>query len=417
MAGSRHVRCRSDARGVARVRLAFVHTVAQRGGAERYTADLATGLALRGHEIHAFVSPSGGLAKALGGSAVCIHPLSLGLAVGWHGAIGSLSHPLNWADLYANPLRGRVRTALEALASRGPVDVVHAQAVKEKLWVTSFARRRGIVSAWTVHAPLEPWMREGAPGRVHEWARGNLDGLIAVNGAALDDYAAFGIRPCSAAVIHNGLDISAYSNGDRGPTRSRLGLAQDDVAVLMPARPYVGKGVGVLMDALAIVGSDAATRDIPLRTFVAGGSRHVEAYRVQAASKGLGDRIVFLGHRDDIPDLLAAADIVTLPSFYEGLPYAISEAMAASLPVIATRVGGIPEMIEDPGSGLLIDRGDAPALAACLMRLAGEPGLRRAMGERARRLAEQRFSLDRMLDESEAFFASLAEKSVCGGAP
>jgi glycosyltransferase involved in cell wall biosynthesis len=398
------------------VRLAFVHTVAEWGGAERYTADLASGLARRGHEVHAFVSPSGGLAKALAGSAVCVHLLGLGLAVGWHGAIGPFNHPLNWVDLYMNLQRRRVRIALDALASRGRVDIVHAQAVKEKLWVTSYARRRGIVSAWTVHAPLEPWMREGAPGRVHEWARGNLDALIAVNKAALEDYAAAGIRPRSAAVIHNGLDTSVYRRGDRGLARSRLGLAQDEVAVLMPARPYAGKGVGVLLDALSIIGSDASTRYIPLRAFVAGGSRHVDGYRAQAVSTGLSDRIVFLDHRDDIPDLLAAADIVTLPSFYEGLPYAISEAMAASLPVIATRVGGVPEMIEDPASGLLIDRGDAAALAACLVRLAGDPGLRRQMGSRARQLAEDRFSLDRMLDESEAFFASLAEKGVCGDA-
>ena len=398
------------------MRLAFVHSVDEWGGAERYTADLAGGLACRGHEVHAFVSPSGGLAKALAGSAVCVHALSLGLAVGWHGAIGPFNHPLNWVDLYANPARRRLRIALDALASRGRVDVVHAQAVKERFWVTSYARRRGIVSAWTVHAPLEPWMREGAPGRVHEWARGNLDALVAVNKAALDDYAAFGIRPRFAAVIYNGLDASVYRRGDRGPARSRLGLAQDDVAVLLPARPYAGKGVGVLLDALSIIGSRASTRDIPLRAFVAGGSRHVEDYSRQAASRGLGDRIVFLGHRDDIPDLLAAADIVTLPSFYEGLPYAISEAMASSLPVIATRVGGIPEMIEDPASGLLIDGGDASALAACLVRLAGDSGLRRQMGMRARQLAEDRFSLDHMLDESEAFLTSLAKKGVRGSA-
>jgi glycosyltransferase involved in cell wall biosynthesis len=398
------------------MRLAFVHTVAEWGGAERYTADLANGLASRGHEIHAFVAPSGGLAEALAGSAVCVHPLSLGLAVGWHGAIGPLNHPLNLVDLYTNPQRRRVRIALDALVSRGRVDLVHAQAVKEKLWVTDYARRRGMASAWTVHAPLEPWMREGAPGRVHEWARGNLDALIAVNRAALDDYAEFGIRPRCAALIHNGVETAVYGRGDRGLARARLGLAEDDVAVLMPARPYAGKGVGVLLDALSIIGADASTRNIPLRTFVAGGSRHVGGYRAQAASRGLADRIVFLGHRDDIPDLLAAADIVTLPSFYEGLPYAISEAMAASLPVIATRVGGIPEMIEDPASGLLIDRGDASALAACLVRLAGDPSLRRQMGARARQLAEDRFSLERMLDASEAFFSSLAKRGACGSA-
>ena len=398
------------------MRLALVHTVAPWGGAERYTADLARGLADRGHEVHAFVSPSSGLATALAGSAVCVHSLDLGHAVGWHAAIGPLNHPLNVVDLCANPRRRRVVAALNDLVSRGRVDVVHAQSIKEKLWVTHYARSRGIPSAWTVHAPLEPWMREGAPGRVHACARSGLDGLIAVNKAALDDYAAFGVRPTWTSVIHNGLDASIYSAGDRGLARSRLGLADNDVAVLLPARPYAGKGVGVLLDALSIIGSDTSARAIPLRAFVAGGSRHVKDYRVQAASRGLDARIAFLGHRDDIPDLLAAADIVTLPSFHEGLPYAISEAMAASLPVIATRVGGIPEMIEDPASGLLIDRGDAPALAACLVRLAGDPGLRRRMGARARQLAEDRFSLDHMLDESEAFLTSIAEKGACGSA-
>lgn len=387
-----------------RLRLAFVHTVQEWGGAERYTADLANGLARRGHEIHAFISPSGGLARALTGGPVHVHQLDLGLTVGWHSAIGPFNRPLNWVDLHANPRRGCLCAALDALDSLGRLDAVHAQAVKEKLWVTSYAARRSLVSAWTVHAPLEPWMRSGAVGRVHGWARQRLDALIAVNKAALEDYRAFGIEPPIAAIIHNGLDISAYANGKRRPTRTTLGLAPNDIAVLMPARPYASKGVGVLLDALATVAQDTHDRDVPVRAFVAGGSRHVESYRAQARKMGLGDRVTFLGHRDDIPDLLAAADVVILPSLYEGLPYAIGEAMAASRPVIATRVGGIPEMIEDRVSGYLIETGDARALASHVMKLARDRDLRREMGEQARRLAEERFSLDRMLDESEEFF-------------
>jgi len=379
------------------------------GGIERYTADLATGLARRGHEVHVIAHPTGHLADVCSEAGVQIHRVDLGLAVGWHSAIGQLNHPLNWLDLNVNLLRGRLTAVLDGIeATRGRIDVVHAQQVKEKLWATQYAREHAIASAWTAHAPLEPWMRTGAPGSMHTRMGARIDGLIAVNRATLDDYRAFGIQPALSRVIYNGLEVSRYDCGERGATRSSLGLAGDDIAVLMLARPYAGKGIGVLIDAMSLIQEAASGCAVRVRAFVAGGSRHLESFRQSAASRGLGDALTFLGHRDDVPDLLAASDIAALPSYQEGLPYAISEAMAASLPVVATRVGGVPEMIDDGESGYLIEPGDASALAERLTRLATDAELRRRMGGAAARLAADRFTLEKMLDESEAFFLSLA---------
>jgi len=390
------------------MRIVAVHVPAEWGGAERYTSDLLRGLAGKGHDVTAIVKPGSRLATSLEGSAVSVRPLDLGLAVGWHAAIGPLNRPLNWTDLYANPLRVRLSHELDALRAQGPIDVLHAQHVKEKLWVTAYAERTGVPVAWTAHAPLEPWMRVSAPGHVHRWARGRLDGLIAVNAATLVDYREWGFDPPVAEVVYNGFELEMYARGAREATRQELGLGPDQVAVLMPARPYVGKGVGVVLDALSLAASGDPELLRVLRVFVAGESRHVGAFADAARARGIGDHVTFLGHRDDMPDLLAASDVVTLPSFFEGLPYAISEAMAAGKPVVATRVGGIPEMIEDGENGILIDAGDAAALLAAFSILTRAPEVRVRMGASGRRIAAREFALPRMLDSTVAVFARLA---------
>lgn len=388
------------------MRIISVHTTGAWGGVERYTRDLLIGLAERGHDVVAIVSPRGALAAALEGSAVRVRTLDLGPAVGWHRRIGPLNHVLNGVDLYANPARRRLERELDALHSECPIDLLHAQAVKEKLWVTSYGARLRIPVSWTVHAPMESWMKISWPGRVHRRATSRVDSIVAVNGAALSDYRAWGFEPGVFEVVYNGFDLDAYVSGNRAATRESLAVAPETIAVLMPARPYVEKGVGVLLDALSMVASTEPGLASTLKVFVAGGSSHVRAFDEQARARGIADTVVFLGHRDDVPDLLAASDIVILPSLNEGLPYAISEAMAAGKPVIASRVGGVPEMIEDGDSGVLIDAGDARELLGALKELAGSAQLRQRMGTRGRTLAEERYGLGSMVGRTEQVFAA-----------
>jgi glycosyltransferase involved in cell wall biosynthesis len=109
---------------------------------------------------------------------------------------------------------------------------------------------------------------------------------------------------------------------------------------------------------------------------------------------GLSGRVRLAGERRDVPELLAAADVFVLPSASEGLPVSVLEAMAAGLPVIASRVGGVPEQVSDGETGLLVEPGDPNELTAALDRLIADPSLRRRLGAAGRARAEQAFDLD-----------------------
>ncbi len=120
-----------------------------------------------------------------------------------------------------------------------------------------------------------------------------------------------------------------------------------------------------------------------------------------------GERVHLLGVRSDIPDLLHASDLFALASDYEGLPVAVIEAMAAGLPVVATAVGGVPELVEHGITGLLTPPRDGPALARALATLAADPSLRTAMGERGAERARG-FGAARMIESYAVLFEEIA---------
>jgi glycosyltransferase involved in cell wall biosynthesis len=133
--------------------------------------------------------------------------------------------------------------------------------------------------------------------------------------------------------------------------------------------------------------------------------RELESF---AASLGVADRVVFAGYRDDVPALLAGADVFTLPSRMEGLPLVVLEAMAQARPVVATAVGGTPELVEDAVTGLLVPPGDVAALASALRSLLDDPARARTLGEAGRRRFEEQFTTAAMTDPVLEVYAELA---------
>jgi L-malate glycosyltransferase len=132
-----------------------------------------------------------------------------------------------------------------------------------------------------------------------------------------------------------------------------------------------------------------------------------------AADLGISRSIAFLGQRDDVPARLAGSDLFAFPSFMESSPNAVIEAMAARLPVVATNVGGIPELIEDGRNGLLVPAGNDGALADALLRLMDRPSEAAALADAARQTVQMRCSLDRMVSEFEALYAQeLCDRSI-----
>ena len=127
---------------------------------------------------------------------------------------------------------------------------------------------------------------------------------------------------------------------------------------------------------------------------------------------GLERKVLFLGIRDDVPQLLAASDVFVLSSDYEGVPLTVLEAMAAGKPVVATAVGGVPELIEDGETGILVPPRNPEALAQGILRLAKDASLRQRMGKAARERAQERFDISRTAREYEALYLRLLKE--CG---
>ena len=134
---------------------------------------------------------------------------------------------------------------------------------------------------------------------------------------------------------------------------------------------------------------------------------YAESLKVLAQELGLGQRVRFLGSRADVPDILRASDVFVLSSDYEGNPLSVLEAMAAGLPVISTAVGGVPELVQDGATGLLVTAGDADALAEAIMQMGRDPMRRAVMGDAARQTALQRFDVRVMSRAYAALYQQL----------
>jgi glycosyltransferase involved in cell wall biosynthesis len=153
-----------------------------------------------------------------------------------------------------------------------------------------------------------------------------------------------------------------------------------------------------------------------LKVLIAGDGPEEQALRQQIAAARLEDTVLLLGTRRDVPDLLAATDVAVCCSDFEGTPLSVMEYMGAGKPVVATRVGGLPEMIEHGVHGLLFERRNATDLAEAIGDLLRDPSRRRAMGERARERQRRDFHLDSLASRLESLYEELFRASRRGRA-
>lgn len=204
-------------------------------------------------------------------------------------------------------------------------------------------------------------------------------------------------------VILDGIDfppLDAATPADRQSFRAELGLAGEDLAVGITAHFADHKDHRTLLLAFREV-----ERAVPrARLLLVGRGELEEELRALVARLRLR-RVTFTGWREDIPRVLSGLDVFVSSSHLEGLGSSVMDAMYRALPVVATRAGGVPELIRDGVDGLLVPRKDPPALAAALCRVLGDPDLRRRLGSAARAVACRRFSAERMVEEYAAFYA------------
>ena len=215
--------------------------------------------------------------------------------------------------------------------------------------------------------------------------------VVANSGAAAERLRLEGVPARKIAIVANGLDLESFSERSTRPALRK-------VVVVANLRPE--KGHEVLLDAAPGV----LTRFPDARFEIVGDGPERERLRARAEAAGLAHAFHFIGHQDDVAARLAASDIFVLPSRSEAFPNSVLEAMAAGLPIVASAVGGILELVDDHRTGLLVPAGDDAALSSAICRLMAEPGLGARLGAAARAEAATRYAFDRMVAAFELIY-------------
>ncbi len=200
------------------------------------------------------------------------------------------------------------------------------------------------------------------------------------------------------AAIANGVDTDTFT-----PRSDSLGPIEEPVRIVSVGRLDPQKGYDVLIDAARI----CAQRDIVFQITIAGEGPDRAALQRRIAASGLAETVTLMGRSDDVPALLRSADLFVSASRWEGMPNAVLEAMAAGLPVVATSVGGTPELVVQGETGLLVPADDAQALADALTDLAIERGKRASWGKAGRARVEQHFTWERNAAAHMEFYGAL----------
>lgn len=280
------------------------------------------------------------------------------------------------------------------LRGRG-ADVVHTQLEFADGLGTVAARIARIPALSTLHTMSEPrrWTRGWWRNRLGDLALGRLaSAIVAVSDEARRHYEVHRPYPRGKLVtLRNGIDLARFEDaaGEGPQVRRELGIAPDARVVATVAVLRPDKGIQHMVAALPAI-AEGAPEAVYL---VVGDGEHRAALEGAAARGGVADRIVFAGSRTDVPRVLAACDVFVLPTLLDALPTVLAEAAAAGVPIVASRIGGVPEMCLDGRNGLLVDPGDEAGLAAAVLRMLREPDLAERMGAQGREVARERYDI------------------------
>ncbi len=217
-----------------------------------------------------------------------------------------------------------------------------------------------------------------------------------------------GVKAEHISVIQNGIDPLRFDGMQRVEVRREMGVGADDLFLLSIGRLVYQKAHEVLISAMLIVLKEYPT----VKLGICGDGVLREILEDQIKSHQLEGAVRLWGRQDNVAKFLAAADIFVLPSRWEGLPIAVLEAMSAGLPIIATKVEGVDEVIDEGVHGFLVPVEDADALAQAILQLLRDPQLRARMGAAVKQRVNDMYSLDRMGEQYLALMLKLLESKA-----
>jgi glycosyltransferase involved in cell wall biosynthesis len=298
-------------------------------------------------------------------------------------------------------------TMVQTILKHG-VDLIHSHLPGQNFYsciAGTLTRRKTLV---TYHGPVELRQEESAKGKARLWfVRRMADRTIVVCRMVKEILAERGFREDRISVIYNGIDPAPYASPSEGTLRASLRLAPDVKLVGMIANVRQSKGYDVLVRAAAeVCGRFPSARFVAVGDVDEGLARPI---RQLVADLSLDDKFVFAGFRADVPQVLSELDVFVLSSTSEGMPLAILEAMAGRKAIVATRCGGIPEVLEDGQSGLLVPPSDPAALARAIGDLLSDESKALRIGHNARARLTSRFTVDRMIERYQELYLSHLE--------
>jgi glycosyltransferase involved in cell wall biosynthesis len=301
---------------------------------------------------------------------------------------------------YALDLRSWRRLVM--LMRRERIDILHAHKFGSNLWAALLGPLAGVP---VVVAHEHTWSFEGGAVRRFIDRRVIARRCDAVVAVSREDRRRMidveGLRPEDVVYIPNGIPASPPAAGT--VRRDGLGLHEDDLVVGTVGVLRRQKALHVLIQAAAILRGEFPR----LRVVIVGSGPEWEALEKLIAELGLAGTVYLLGYRTDVSELLPTFDLAACSSDFEGSPLTVLEYMEAALPVVSTRVGGIPDLVEDGVNGVLVDRRDPEALARALAGLLRDPELRIAMGRRGQERRGREFDIDVTVERIEQLYEEL----------
>jgi glycosyltransferase involved in cell wall biosynthesis len=297
------------------------------------------------------------------------------------------------AELFA--CRGRLDSqgvsSVRSLIRTHAIDLIHTHGYKADLYGCAVARLEGKPLVATCHNWLARGPMIAAYNFLDRIALTQFDAVSAVSQSIAEKLRSFGVRRERISVIPNGIDLQAF---DFGPCDRKLTMqARKEPIIGIVARLDLEKGFQYLLRSLRSLRVSFPA----LRLLIVGEGPDRGKIERLVGEQDLGTAVTFAGQRSDMPAVYSSIDIFVLPSLNEGLPMTVLEAMAASKPIVATRVGAIPTVIADEETGLLIEPADEAGLTRALARLLGDPGLCRRLAQKARVCVEHDYSASTMI--------------------
>jgi glycosyltransferase involved in cell wall biosynthesis len=310
----------------------------------------------------------------------------------------------------------RALAKLFFLIRRERPHIVHTHTAKAGLLGRLAARLAGVpVIVHTFHGHVLHGYYGPAKNRLLRRMERSLarftDRLVTVSEEVKKDLIGYGVAaPEKIAVIPLGFDLEPFLGPStrRGEFRRELGLGREVKLVGIVGRLFPIKNHRLFLDAAAKI----AAANPAARFVIVGDGALRPALERQAEELGMADRVLFTGWRRDLPRIYADLDVLAVSSDNEGTPVSAIEAMAAGCPVVAARVGGLPDLIEDNKTGRLVPPRDAAALATAILELLDDPAMARELGRTATDTVRQRFTVKRLIGDMDRFYRRLLDEKA-----